>query len=177
MKKLHQLFISAAMLAIPFTAGTAAAETVVTETVTQAPPPGGGRIINLNEFDLNMDNILSSMEVGEMLFRIFDTDSNTVIDSAEYERRGVLTVVPMEKTTVITYDYNNDGLTDRVQRTYETFMQDTQLARFDANKDGLSPREFLDRSFFAANVDGNTGVDLNEWRNAYISRLVPEPMG
>ncbi|MEZ0259933.1 MAG: hypothetical protein ACAH80_02930, partial [Alphaproteobacteria bacterium] len=84
---------------------------------------------------------------------------------------AVATVLPMEKNIVITYDFDGDGLADKTQHTQETFSRDTLLTRFDSNKDGLSPHEFMDMHFNEADVNNDKVVDLKEWQGSYIPRL------
>lgn len=143
--------------------------TVVTEKTTQEKPIvlPGTQVVNFMAYDANHDGILSMGEVGEMLFGLYDADGNQVIDNKEFERRAVLTVTPVEKTTVIKYDYNNDGIADQANYTYESFLRDTQLSRFDQNKDGLSPHEFTGREFIVADVNNDKVVDLQEWKGSY----------
>lgn len=133
--------------------------------------PAGARTINFIDFDMNNDKILSINEIGEMLFKLYDTDGNQVVDNIEYERRAVATVLPMEKNTVVSYDFDGDGLADKTQYTQETFSRDTLLTRFDSNKDGLSPHEFMDMHFNEADVSNDKVVDLKEWQGSYIPRL------
>lgn len=171
MKYKTLLFLSVAACALPL--ASAKAETVVTKSVTEQIKPYSGNIINLNNFDLNKDGILSTFEVGEMLFKLFDTNTSGAIDATEYEAKSVITVAPMEKTTTVTYDYNNDGIPDKTQYTFEKFTQDTLLSRFDKNRNGLAPHEFIDKSFMEVDADHNGGADLMEWRNAYMSRIAP----
>jgi hypothetical protein len=95
------------------------------------------------------------------------------IDPTEYENKTIITVAPMEQTVSITYDYDNDGVPDKTQYTYETFTQNTQLARFDANKDGLSPHEFVNMTMADVDSDRSGGIDVTEWRNAYIAFIKP----
>jgi hypothetical protein len=173
MKYNKTLLCSVAVCALSLIAVSVRAETVVTKTITEQSAPTSGKIINLNNFDLNKNGILSTFEVGEMLFKLFDTDTSGSIDSAEYAFKSVLTVAPMEKTTVISYDYDNDGIADKTQYTFDKFTQDTQLARFDKNKDGLSPREFIDKTLTDIDTDNNHRIELMEWRNAYMSRIMP----
>jgi hypothetical protein len=165
---------------------TAAVETTVTTTtapvtttrsethwVTEEKPVimPGAIVYNVIDFDLNSDRLLSLNEVGEKLFKMYDTDGNNVIDNIEFERRAVLTVVPVEKNTTITYDFNGDGLADQVATTSQVFLQGTQLARFDRNGDGLSPREFSGRSFLEADINNDKAVDLSEWRGVYVTSI------
>lgn len=164
---------AAVLIALPLTSHYAYSAKVVETTTQQAPPPPGKRIINLANFDLNKDGILSTAEVGEMLFKVFDTDISGALDPAEYQNKSLLTVVPMEKAVTVSYDYNNDGIPDRTQTTVRTFMQDTQLTRFDTYKDGLSPQEFVGQTFAIADADGNGTIDLAEWRNSYMTRIAP----
>lgn len=142
-----------------------------TTTVTPAISPAGARVINFIEFDMNNDRILSTNEVGEMLFKIYDTDGNNVIDNLEFDRRAVLTVTPVEKEVVTTFDFDNDGRADRTEYTYESFIRDTQLTRFDENKDGLSAAEFTGKSFLEADIDRSKAIEPMEWRSNYIASL------
>jgi hypothetical protein len=137
-------------------------------TETHSIAATGARVVNFMDFDLNKDGILSINEVGKMLFKLYDTDGNDVIDNNEYERRAVVTVMPMEKNTVISYDFDGDGIADKTQYTQETFMQDTLLTKFDKNKDGLSPHEFMGMDFLAADVNRDKVIDLKEWQGSYI---------
>lgn len=131
----------------------------------------GGRIVNFASFDMNKDSILSTTEIGTLLFGLYDMDGNGIINNIEYERRAVITVMPIEKNTVISYDFDGDWITDQTQFTYETFMQDTALTRFDKNQDGLSPHEFLDLSFNIADANHDKTITINEWQGAYIPRI------
>ena len=159
-----------ALAAVP-----AKADTVVTKTMTeQGSQPG--KKITLSNFDLDKNGILSTTEVGEMLFKLFDRDTSGVIDASEYDFKAILTVVPMEATTTVSYDYNNDGIADSTQYTYDVFMQNTQLARFDKNKDGLTAHEFVEKPMTEADTDGSGSIDLAEWRNAYMTRITPVPV-
>jgi hypothetical protein len=172
-RKISCIIAAAAIIALPYTlTGAGAAETVETMT-QQAPPPPGKRIINLREFDLNKDGMMSAYEVGEMLFKVFDTNLSGALEPAEYESKSLVTVVPMEKETTISYDFNNDGIADAEQTTMQTFMQETQLARFDDFKDGMSPHEFVAMSFADADADRDGGIDIDEWRTAYMTRIAP----
>lgn len=147
--------------------------TIVTETTSREKPviPTGTQVVNFNEFDINRDGILSADEVGEMLFKLYDTDGNQVIDNNEYERKAVLTVTPVEKMTVTKYDFNNDGIADQANYTYETFLKDTQLARFDARRDGLTPHEFTGMEFLSIDANNDKAVELKEWKGSYIASI------
>lgn len=153
--------------------GTVVRSTIVTKT-QQVMPETGTRIVNFMDFDLNGDNVLSTFEVGEMLFKLFDSDGNGVLDNVEYERRNVMTLVPMEKETIVTFDFDNDGKPDEVQHTYETFMEATQLTRFDNNGEGLSPRDFAGKSFLEMDINRSKMIELNEWRGAYIESIAKQ---
>lgn len=140
------------------------------ETITrtrQILPETGTRMVNFMDFDLNGDGVLSTAEVGEMLFRLFDLDGNGLIDNVEFEKRSVMTVVPMEKETIVKYDFDNDGQPDKVERAHETFMEKTQLSRFDLAGGGLSPRDFVGKSFLQMDINRSRFIELNEWRGAY----------
>jgi hypothetical protein len=131
----------------------------------------GTRAISFADLDINRDGILSVGEVGRRLFKLFDGDGNEVLDNAEWERKSVLTVMPQARDTVIAYDFDGDGLADQVQRTYDVFLRDSMLSRFDQNGDGLSPHEFTGRDFLAADVNHDKAVDLQEWQGTYIAAL------
>jgi hypothetical protein len=174
--KVHLLLLSTALCALPFFSIPSSAESVTTTTTTKQTVPMGSTTINLRDFDMNQNGILSSNEVGEMLFKLFDTDSSNVIDSDEYEKRSILTVVPMEKQTTVSYDFDNDGIADKTQTTSEIFSQNTQLSRFGGNPDGLSPHEFLDKPYSMVDRDDTGGIDRTEWKTAYIFKIAPVPI-
>jgi len=141
------------------------------ETTRETLLPTDTRVINLVDFDLNSDRILTRREVGTRLFKIYDTDGNEAIDNNEFEHRAVLTVVPVKTETTVTYDYDGDGVTDRASMTSSTFLERTMLARFDANANGLSPREFTGRAFLAADVNSDKIVNMEEWEASYNAGL------
>lgn len=179
---LKPLLASTAMAACLLCAGPSFAgektETTVTKTEWSTKESStattGSRVINFMEFDLNKDSVLSVDEVGKMLFKLFDADGNEVIDNNEFERRAVVTIMPIEKNTVVSYDFDGDGVADKTQYTYESFTRDTLLTRFDKNRDGLSPREFMGTDFMAADIDNDKFVDLKEWRGSYIASIDKE---
>lgn len=166
-------FGAASMAEQPAEQATAAEQKVVkqrVETITttrQILPPTGTRLVNLMDFDANNDGVLSTREVGEMLFKLFDSDGNMLIDNQEFEKRNVMSLVPMEKETVVQYDFDNDGLADKVERAHETFMKKTQLSRFDMVGEGISPHDFMGKSFMLVDIDRSRFVEINEWRGAY----------
>lgn len=134
----------------------------------------GARVINFMDFDLVKDGLLSINEVGEMLFKLYDMDGNNVIDNIEYERRAVFTIMPMEKNTIVSYDFDGDGIADKTKYTQETFMKDTMLTRFDKNRDGLSPHEFMGTFFLAADINNDKAIDLQEWQGSYRPEIDKE---
>jgi hypothetical protein len=141
--------------------------TVTWESTEKTMVPPGSRLFRLEDIDDNHDGMISRAEVGDHMFKMFDTDGNEVVDNIEYERKAVLTVVPVEKTTKITYDFDNDGKPDETKETGEDFMKATQLTRFDAKGDGLSPHDFMERDFLAADVNRDHVVDEKEWLGSY----------
>lgn len=146
--------------------------TVTTQTATEARLPVGTPIVlRMEEFDLNHDDLLMMDEIGAVLFRIYDTDGNMVIDNMEYERPAVLTVTPMQTTTKVSYDFDGDGMADKEVYTYETFMKHSQLTRFDHNGNGLSPHEFAGMSFIEADIDNDHAIVQKEWQGLYIASI------
>lgn len=146
--------------------------TVVTQTSTSEHfIMPSDRVVRFVDFDLNHDRLLTLNEIGEVLFKVFDTDNNNIIDSNEYEHKGVLTIMPAEKETITTYDFNNDGIADQTQYTYENVLKDTQLARFDANRNGLSAHEFTGNAFNIVDVNKDHQIDLKEWQGTYNSYI------
>ena len=139
-----------------------------TETTIAAD---GTRLFNISEFDINKDGVLSTPEVGEKLFAMYDFDGNGMIDNIEYEKNAVVTVTPVEKTTVITYDFNGDGIAEQQEKVYENFMRHTQLSRFDGDKDGLSAREFVGRGYLEADIDGDKMISKKEWQGSYNAEI------
>ncbi len=141
------------------------------KTTEKTVAPSDTRLFSIAEFDLNKDGILSTPEVGEKLFAMYDGDGNGMIDNIEYEKNTVLTVTPVEKTTVITYDFNGDGIADEQEKVYENFLRYTQLARFDGDKDGLSAREFVGQGFLEADIDGDKMISKKEWQGSYNAEI------
>ena len=160
-----------APVAVETTTTTSSSKTFTETTVAPTPLPPTTRAIHFEDFDANRNGILSLSEVGDMLFGLYDTDGNMVIDNNEYERPAVLTVAPMEKMTKITYDFDNDGIADKQEVTYEKFLEYTQLSRFDKNNNGLSPREFTDKHFNIVDVDNSKVIEKKEWEGVYNARI------
>ncbi len=177
MKHNFKFFLaSAAVTAFMLQASPVQAEDLVVRSTTvtkteQVMPKTGTRLINFMDFDLNRDGILSTFEIGEMLFKLFDADGNEVIDNVEFEHRNVMTVVPMETETIVSYDFDNDGQADRIVRSYERVLDETKLSRFDASGEGISPRDFVEKSFLEMDVNRSKMIELNEWRGAYIESI------
>lgn len=134
-------------------------------------PAVGIHAPGFSDFDLNKDNIVSVNEIGKSLFKYYDADGNEKIDNNEYKQRIVVNAAPVQKDTVISYDFDGDGVADKTQYTYETFMQETMLSRFDKNSNGLSPHEFTGLDFDEADVDHSKEIDLKEWQGTYIASI------
>ncbi|MEK7801847.1 MAG: hypothetical protein AAB276_05275, partial [Pseudomonadota bacterium] len=119
------------------------AATVTTETVVTAKAVPNTKKIDFMAFDANHDNILSMSEVGQKLFKLYDTDGNEVIDNIEYKKQSVMTIIPMQKEIFTFVDVNSDGSIDRAAYSYKDFIKLSGLMRFDNDMNGLSPEEFL----------------------------------
>ena len=66
--------VAAIGLALALAQG-AQAQTITTHVVTKADTPKtGARIVNFMDFDMNKDGMLSTSEIGDMLFKLFDSD-------------------------------------------------------------------------------------------------------
>lgn len=147
--------------------------TKITDTYTMQKPVPDAITVDFSAFDLNQDGELSRDEVGEKLFRIFDTDGNGVIDNIEFERPLVMTVIPMERKTVISTDFGADGEPARVETSTEDFYKRSMLAKFDRDGTGLSARGFLERDFWSLDDNRDRVIDLREWKAAYNAALRP----
>lgn len=162
---------------LALTAGSAAlAETVVQTTVVDNQPPVSEdtELVDIMAYDINGDGILAMNEIGEKLFYQFDTDGNQEIDNIEFTEPTFMTFAPMEKTTVTSIDYNNDGIVDAESITFETLMQATGLVRFDDNMNGLSPRDFIETGYEELDVNQDKMIGLDEWKDAYTISRAPE---
>lgn len=159
--------------------GVAQADTLATQegvvtqrvhTVTEVrplPPKEGTRLVNLADYDVNNDGVLSRRETGEMLFKLLDSDGNQIIDNIEFEKRNMMTIAPMERETVVSYDFDNDGQPDRIERSTEVFTQQTMLSAFDKDGAGMSPKDLAQKEFLNMDVNRDSAIDIYEWRGAY----------
>jgi len=148
--------------------------TVTTTTLVQTRELPNAVPIDFATLDHNNDGIITADEIGETLFYIFDRDGNEVIDNIEYNTPSVLTVIPTEQITTVRYDLDGDGIANVIEYSYETFLRESQLARFDQTGDGLTPREFIGLDFRTLDRNNSGVIELNEWREAYTVSLRPE---
>ena len=161
-------FILTTALAVTTFAGTAAAESIVVETREQTVPVPGVNQVMFSKFDTNGDGKYSMPEVGETLFYMFDTDGNEVIDNLEWDKKNVITIIPIEREQFIYADTDNDGKTDTVAHSYESFYKASGLMAFDENQDGLSAKEFIGEGFEVLDDDQNKVISLKEWEEVYL---------
>ena len=173
MKKLT-LTTSIAALTMLGTIAASHAETVHTNTYVEPQPTTNTLKIDFSEFDINHDGLYAKSEVGEKLFYLFDVDGNEVIDNNEWTMKKLYTIVPMQKETYRFVDYNDDGYTDLSTYTIETFYEESGLARFDTDKDGLSAKEFIGVGFQKLDDNDNNIIELGEWKEAYTISFAPE---
>lgn len=154
------------------------ADTVTKETIVQQQDIPNTKKINFADFDLNHDGVLQRSEVGEVLFHIFDTDGNGVIDDHEYNKPMVLTIIPMEKKTITSYDFDDNGSSEHTTVTEDQFYQRSMLARFDkSGKGGISAKDFLNgRNYWTLDDNNDKMVDLKEFKAAYIKATTPSAL-
>lgn len=143
--------------------------TVTTETVVTAKPVFNTKKINFMAFDANHDNILSMREVGQKLFKLYDTDGNEVIDNIEYKKQSVMTIIPMQKETFTFVDANSDGHIDSTSYSHKDFIKLSGLMRFDNDMNGLSPEEFLGVAFNILDDNNSKVIESDEWESAYTA--------
>jgi len=168
------LMASCAVLALLAINNKVQAATIETKTVTTQQHQSGVDTVNFMAFDLNNDGVLSMSEVGEKLFAIFDRDNNGNIDNHEFDAKRVITIIPMEKETFRFVDYNNDGVAEETSHTYQTFMETSNLMRFDKDRDGLSAAEFIQVDYLKLDKNDDHLINMQEWKDAYIaSRKYP----
>lgn len=171
--KTKLLLSSVAAIAMAFSMSTANAETVHTETYVQPQEIEGATKINFSEFDYNKDGVYTKPEVGKKLFYVFDTDGNEVIDNIEWDKNSMYTITPMEKQIYKFEDYDDDGNPETATYTYETFYAASGLIRFDQNKNGLSPKEFIGVGFQELDDNDNNTIEPDEWEEAYTEMVAP----
>lgn len=149
------------------------ANIVKTETlVTQKDIPNTNRV-NLLDFDLDGDGVLTRKEVGEKLFYMFDTDGNMILDNIELNRVGLITLIPMEKTTIKMVDIGANGRVEEKIVNTDEFLSESRLIAYDQNRDGLTPREFIGVSFNRLDKNNDKAVDIEEWKEAYADFVKP----
>lgn len=147
--------------------------TQVTVKEEVAPIPTDKDVVNFMDFDLNRDGTLSRDEVGEKLYKIFDRDGNEVIDNIEMKRRSIMVFTPMSKKTIEIIDYQSTAKPEKRIVTEEEFLEASQLIKFDKDKDGLSPLDFLGMPFNHVDVHTDKVIDLYEWKRAYAKSVKP----
>lgn len=130
--------------------------------------------INFMDFDLNGDGALTHSEIGERLFKMFDTDGNQVIDNIEMKRVGILAFTPMTRKTIEIVEYAEDGTPTKTNISEEEFMEKSNLSKFDKDADGLTPLDFLGQPFNKVNVKRDGVIDLYEWKRAYADSVKPK---
>ncbi|MDY0029063.1 MAG: hypothetical protein RBR86_03875 [Pseudobdellovibrionaceae bacterium] len=150
------------------------AETVIEKTIISQREIPGVHKIDFMSFDENQDGILEMKEVGDVLFTAFDRDGNSVIDNQEFDENPVMTVIPTEKTTYTFYDYNSDGKAEKAVMTQEDFLKKSSLMRFDTQYNGLSPKDFIGKSFKEVDMTHDNLLDLEEWQRVYADIVKPE---
>lgn len=160
-----------ATAALLLTTGLASAETVTTKTTVQQIDMPDMKKIKFQDLDLNKDGILSRDEVGEKLFKLYDTDNNKMIDNLEIKKKSVWTFIPLEKKELTMIDFDDDGKVDEINEKGEEFAEKSMLARFDKDRDGLSAEEFLGLSILQLDTNKTKIVELSEWKAAYIARV------
>ena len=135
--------------------------------------PPNTNVINFADLDLNGDGILARDEVGERLFRVFDTDNNQVIDNLEMTHPQLIVLTPMEKKTIEIIDYQAANFSTKEVVSTEDFLYQSKLAQFDKDKDGLSALDFLGKPFNQVNVRKDSVIDLYEFKRAYAEAVRP----
>lgn len=147
----------------------------ITETtfVKQQASPDVNKI-DFMSFDLNHDSKLSMSEVGDVLFDAFDRDNNGAIDNIEYDKASVSTVISMEVTTLTFIDFDDDGVSDTSTISKDEFLKRSNLMRFDKDKDGLTPRDFMGSEVKAMDINHNNLIEKDEWQRQYALKVKPK---
>lgn len=154
------------------TTTTTSSRATKTETVLEpGKPDAGSRAIHFEDYDLDHDGQLTRAEAGEMLFRLYDTDGNQVIDDVEYQRPAVLTMSPMKRKTKTAVDDNGDGVADKEDVTEEDIRVSTMLSQYDTDSNGLSPLEFTGKAFNRIDINRTNVVEKKEWQGVYDERI------
>lgn len=169
MKKLLALTAVAALLSV----SGANAETVQQTTIETQTIAPGKTVLVISELDVNQSGTISTEEIGERLFYLYDRDGNEIIDNVEFDSELALSVTPVERETITVVDTNNDGIAEETSYSYETFMKQTRLSLFDGHEDGLSAQEFIGRGFLNLDSNDDMSIDLNEWKSAYHIGMKP----
>lgn len=173
MKYLNHMKVLLAVSALAI-AVAARADTIRTQTETIQLPRAGSHIVEFMDFDANHDGILTLAETGDGLFYLFDGDGNEVIDNIEFDTERIYTLPVVERTTTVSFDFNDDGIPDRVDTSVDQYLALSGLERFNRGVDGkMSPREFVGRSFLGLDKDDSKVIELREWRTAYTESLRP----
>lgn len=170
--RLAAMYTLIACLALPI--GAATAETVTTTTIVEPKVLPNVKRIDFMALDADGSSVLSMREVGDVLFKAFDGDSNGAIDNIEYDQKSVMTVIPMEKTTLTLVDDDSDGKAEHTTLTQEEFLQRSGLMRFDKKMDGLSPRDFMGSEVKAMDLNHNNLIELDEWQREYAIKVKPK---
>jgi hypothetical protein len=160
--------LSLACVAVP---GSVNADTVTTQTLVQAKDIPNKHQTDFSVFDANGDGQYSMEEVGEKLFSVFDLDGNHNIDNIEWDKKSMMTIIPMEKETYTVVDEDSDGVAEEVTYTYSEFLETSGLIKFDKNYDGLSAEEFIGVGFESLDTDENKLIDMKEWKRTYTESL------
>lgn len=168
--KLKALTAAVALMTV---SGLAVADTTTTTTTTVVKEQAmtDATRFHITQFDLNNDNVYAKSEIGKKLFYIYDTDGNEVIDNLEFDDKRVLTVVPVEQETYTLVDSDNDGVAEQSRYSFSRVMEETGLAMYDEDEDGLSAEEFIGTYFRAVDKNDNKLIDVDEWKSMYLSSV------
>lgn len=165
----HKLLTgSAAFLAFLAYTPSSNADTVTTKTYVVQKDVPNVNTIDFSVFDVNQDGEYSMKEVGERLFKSFDSDGNGSVDNIEWTTKSVMTISPMEKRIFKFIDEDSDGITDVSVMEYDTFYKASGLIKFDTNHNGLSAKEFIGETFQKLDNDDDNMINLEEWKEAYL---------